>query len=385
MMNSFKQALDQLDNQGRLRTLPNIEHEGKWILKEGRKLLNLSSNDYLGLASDATLVETFLNQNEHHRLLFGSSSSRLLTGNFPCYHDLENLLAQRFDREATLLFNSGYHANIGILPALADKQTLILADKLVHASLIDGIRLAGTPYFRYRHNDYAHLQRLLEQHSQNYQRIIIVTESIFSMDGDLADLPRLVALKKQFAHVTHVILYVDEAHAIGAYGQQGLGMAEVFNCIKDIDLLVGTFGKTLASVGAYAVCSQLIKDYLINHMRPLIFSTALPPINVAWTHFLFEQLPHLQEKRDHLAQLSQHLRCAVAEKFQTASNSQSCIVPCILGSNHLAVEKANLWQKQGYYCLPIRPPTVPEGTARVRLSLTANITQQELDDFIRCL
>lgn len=391
-MQHFKHALDALAAQDRLRRLPDLAQQGKYIFSEreacpghGLKLLNLSSNDYLGLAHDEALKAAFFDSAEIRELPLSSSSSRLLTGGFPVWRDLENLMAERFGREAALLFNSGYHANIGILPALADKQTLILADKLVHASLIDGIRLAGCDYARYRHNDYAQLETLLEQRAADYRCVIIVTESLFSMDGDTADLPRLVALKRRF---DHVLLYLDEAHAIGAYGANGLGLAEAQGCLADIDILVGTFGKALASMGAYAVCDGLIKDYLVNHMRPLIFSTALPPLNVAWTHFLFQRLPEMAARRERLADLSRRLRHAVADAFPhellNAPHS-SHIIPCILGSNEAAVAQAENWQRQGYYCLPIRPPTVPQGSARVRLSLTADISDEELNGFIGLL
>ena len=291
-------------------------------------------------------------------------------------------MAEAFQREACLLFNSGYHANIGILPAVANKQTLIVADKLVHASIIDGIRLSDAPFVRYRHNDYAHLHEILQKQHLNYERIIVVTESLFSMDGDFADLPQLVAFKRQFGNV---MLYVDEAHGIGVYGEQGLGVAEQMNCLPYIDFLVGTFGKALASMGAYVVCDQVIKDYLINTMRPLIFSTALPPFNVAWTEFLFEKRPHFQAKRQHLMQLSARLRQVVAEQLNMPMLSESHIVPLILGDNQRTVQTAQCLQQQGYYCLPIRPPTVPVGTSRIRLSLTADITHDELEQFIEQL
>ncbi len=162
-------------------------------------MLNLSSNDYLGLSSRQDLRDEFIEQLQESGLPFSSSSSRLLTGNFMVYTELEELMANRFGREAALLFNSGYHANTGILPALTDKQSLILADKLVHASIIDGILLSGAPYQRYRHNDYEHLEQLLAKYVHAYEQIIIVTESIFSMDGDIADLGRLVSLKKKIS------------------------------------------------------------------------------------------------------------------------------------------------------------------------------------------
>ncbi|MGV6989703.1 8-amino-7-oxononanoate synthase [Testudinibacter sp. P80/BLE/0925] len=382
MLNFYAEQLAQLQQQGQYRTLPDIRHGGKWIWRDERKMLNFSSNDYLGLAADHTLKQQFLAQTDWQQASFTSSSSRLLTGNFPIYAELESLMASRFQREACLLFNSGYHANIGILPALADKHTLILADKLVHASLIDGIRLASADYQRYRHNDYAHLQQLLAKNSEKYQRIIIVTESVFSMDGDTADLLQLVALKQQYRNV---MLYVDEAHALGVFGQNGLGLAEKCGCIGQIDFLVGTFGKALAAMGAYLLCEQVVKDYLINKMRPLIFSTALSPLVVQWTHFLMQRLPTMQAQRQHLQQLSAQLRQSVQQLTQQAILSHSQIVPYILGDNATTVATAERLQKCGFYCLPIRPPTVPNGTSRIRFSLTADMTADEVTQLVDVL
>ena len=380
-MDAFKQQLEQLSAQNQYRSIPDLVHQGRYITRENRKMLNMSSNDYLGLASNENLRQSFLQQYGGNFPSFTSSSSRLLTGNFPIYTDLEQLIAQRFQRESALLFNSGYHANLGILPALTTTKSLILADKLVHASMIDGIRLSQCAFFRYRHNDYEHLKNLLEKNAGKFDRTFIVTESVFSMDGDVADLNYLVQLKKQFPNT---YLYVDEAHAIGVYGKNGLGIAERANVIADIDLLVGTFGKALASMGAYVVCDQILKECLINQMRPLIFSTALPPFNVAWTHFIFERLPQLSKERMHLEQLSAFLRQEVEHRTQIMP-SQTCIVPYILGENEATLAKAKDLQEQGYYCLPIRPPTVPKGTSRIRLSLTADMTMDEVKQFVACL
>ena len=380
-MDAFKKQLEKLSTQNQYRSIPDLVHQGRYIMRENCKMLNMSSNDYLGLASNENLRQSFLQQYADNFPSFTSSSSRLLTGNFPVYTDLEQLIAQRFQRESVLLFNSGYHANLGILPALTTTKSLILADKLVHASMIDGIRLSQCEFFRYRHNDYEHLKNLLEKNAGKFDRTFIVTESVFSMDGDVVDLNYLVQLKKQFPNT---YLYVDEAHAIGVYGKNGLGIAERANVIADIDLLVGTFGKALASMGAYVVCDQILKECLINQMRPLIFSTALPPFNVAWTHFIFERLPQLSKERTHLEQLSAFLRQEVEHRTQIMP-SQTCIVPYILGENEATLAKAKALQEQGYYCLPIRPPTVPKGTSRIRLSLTADMTMDEVKQFVACL
>lgn len=379
-MKDYKVLLQQLEQAGSLRHLPDVIHDGKYIEQEGRRMLNLSSNDYLGLACRTDLRNDFLDWARDSDLPLSSSSSRLLTGNYWIYTDLEELMAERFDRESALLFNSGYHANSGILPALADRQTLILADKLVHASLIDGIRLSGAPFNRYRHNDYEQLAQLLAKEHAAYGQVIIVTESLFSMDGDVADLRRLVELKRRYPNV---MLYVDEAHAIGVRGAHGLGVAEEQGCIREIDLLVGTFGKALASMGAYLLCSRVIREYLVNTMRPLIFSTALPPLQVAWSKYLFDLLPSFGKERERLARLGSLLRGRLQGRGGEISDSQ--IVPWIVGENEACILRAEALQRKGFYCLPVRPPTVPRGTSRIRFSLTASLTEEELQPLLALL
>ena len=305
-----------------------------------------------------------------------------MTGNFAEYEQFENSLSKAFGR-ASLLFNSGYHMNIGILPALADSKTVILADKLVHASMIDGIRLSNAQYVRYRHNDLQHLEQLLQKYHQDEQveRIIVVTESIFSMDGDETDLAALAQLKQRFAKT---MLYVDEAHAIGVRGEQGLGCAEQYGVLDQIDFLVGTFGKAIASVGGYIICDSIIRDYLINKMRPLIFSTALPPISMAWSDFIFNKVLNMQQQRQHLAEISQYLQQAVIAKG-FSSPSSSHIIPVIVGESQAAIEKARYVQQQGFYAMPVRPPTVPQNSSRLRISLTALVQKNELQQLVECL
>ena len=378
LLDHYAEQLDQLRQQGNFRQFRSNQQQGKTIEIQQQQMLNLSSNDYLGLASDLRLREQFFDETPNAQRLMSASSSRLLTGNFPAYEQLEATLTQLFHGRAALLFNSGYHMNIGILPALADAKTLILADKLVHASMIDGIRLSSAKYLRYRHNDLPHLQQLLTQYhaDDNYERIIVVTESIFSMDGDETDLAALVALKQHFAKV---MLYVDEAHAIGVRGQQGLGCAEQYGVIDAIDFLVGTFGKAVASVGGYLICDPIIRDYLINRMRPLIFSTAQPPICMAWTQFMLNQIVHMQTQRQHLAALSLYMQQGIQAKgFTCPSTSQ--IVPVIIGDSSATVSKAQQLQTAGFYVMPVRPPTVPQGSSRLRICLntqfeTADLTQ----------
>ena len=354
-MSRYQEELDALAASGNLRRLPKIDHLDKWIVSDGERMLNLSSNDYLGLAERSDWKAEFLETDEGRQSLLSSSSSRLLTGNFPEYELLEQTIARSFGREAVLLFNSGYHANTGILPALAGKRDLILADKLVHASIIDGLKLGEATFKRFRHNDYDQLERLLAVEREHYETIFVVTESLFSMD----------------------------AHAIGVRGERGLGLAEETGHLADIDLLVGTFGKALASMGAYLVCSEEIRSYLINKMRPLIFSTALPPFQMAWTRFVWDRLLDLGEERERLARTS--TRLAEALRGHGGEISRSHIVPWIVGDSAACVLRAEEARRKGFYCLPVRPPTVPVGTSRIRFSLTANVTDEEVGDLIRFL
>lgn len=383
LLNNYAAKLDELKQQGNLRQFTTNIQDGRNIQINQQSMLNLSSNDYLGLASNLHLREQFFDETPNEHRIMSSSSSRLLTGNFPEYEQLENSLSDAFHGRAALLFNSGYHMNIGILPALSDSKTLILADKLVHASLIDGIRLSTAKYLRYRHNDLNHLIQLLQKYhvDESFDRIIVVTESIFSMDGDETDLSELVRIKQQF---NKVMLYVDEAHAIGVRGEQGLGCAEQYDVVDEIDFLVGTFGKALASVGGYLMCHPIVREYLINAMRPLIFSTAQPPICMAWTHFIFQKALKLSTQRQHLRAISRSLQHTIQHKgFECPSTSH--IVPVIIGDSQKTVEKANQLQHAGFYIMPVRPPTVPKNSSRLRICLNTQIAQTDLDQLVEML
>jgi 8-amino-7-oxononanoate synthase len=379
MTDSYTIALEKLQAEGRLRELkPLTGRNGCHIIYHGRNLLNLTSNDYLGLAGDKNLHKKFYTAMADENLLdnfgLGAASSRLLTGDSENAHFLENTLRKTYKKEACLLFNSGYHANIGILPALLGKKDLILSDKLNHASIMDGMRLSMAQHKRYRHCDYEHLAELLTKYRKEFERIIIVTESVFSMDGDVADLNRLVNLKNEH----DCMLYVDEAHSIGLYGLQGLGMAEEQGQLEEIDFLVGTFGKALASVGAFVLCSSTLREYLVNHSRSLIFTTALPPVVLYWNHFIFKKMLHYNDRRIGLKQMSSKLRQKLIQHNLETDGSTN-IVPVMLGNDSLAVALADAMRERGYLIFPVRPPAVPEGTARFRLSLTADMVWTDID------
>ena len=379
----FAAQLDVLKQQGNLRQFTSNVQQGRMIRIHDHEMLNLASNDYLGLAANIELREQFFDETPNAQRWMSSASSRLLTGNFPEYEQFEASLSQAFHGRAALVFNSGYHMNIGILPALADSKTLILADKLIHASMIDGIRLSTAKLVRYRHNDLAHLTQLLQKYhtDDTFDRIIVVTESIFSMDGDETDLAELVRIKKQFEKV---MLYVDEAHGIGVRGEQGLGCAEQYQVIDEIDFLVGALGKAMASIGGYLICHPVIRDYLINTMRPLIFSTAQPPICMAWSNFILQQVWQLKTSRQHLHSISQTLQQAVQAKGFDCPSTYP-IVPVTIGDSSKTVEKAKALQQAGFYIMPVRPPTVPQHSSRLRISLTAQVRHTDLDQLIQLL
>lgn len=381
MNTRYEKSLNEWNAQGRLRSLRKMEPQES-------RMLNLSSNDYLGIGSDNELWPQFITREQlsgpmpnskpktQNPFAGGSCSSRLMTGNDPAYADIEQWLTTAFRREAALVFNSGYHANLGILPAITTRKDLILADKLVHASLIDGMKLSAATCIRYPHNNLDKLAGILDKERSKYDQVIIVTESVFSMDGDVSDLKALVALK----HKYRALLYVDEAHSFGVRGALGLGCSEEQGVIQEVDLLVGTFGKAIASQGAFVVTENLTTQYLINTMRPLIFSTALPPWSLRWTRYVLGHLPEMTQQRARLSELATYLRSEISQKgWETSGNSH--IVPLYIRDKHKVMALSELLCAQGFFVLPIRPPTVPEGTERLRISLNATITHQQINQF----
>lgn len=363
MYDDYENILNELKNHSHFRDLKDFEgKDEKFIYYKGKKLLNLSSNNYLNFADNKGLNEEFLDT-VGADYSFGSASARLLTGTLPVYKELEELLAGMYGKEGALLYNSGYHANVGISSALCQKGDVVFSDKLNHASIIDGMRLSGGKFFRFPHNDMEALEKLLVRERKNDKNAFIITESVFSMDGDISDLEKIVELKKKY----DCNLIIDEAHAFGVFGQKGLGVAEKLGIIDDVDLIVGTFGKAIGSMGAFVVGSKILIDFLINKSRSFIFSTALPPINIAFTKWIIEnKLPQTLEKRTRMLEIASKM------------GSQSHIIPVVIGENKETVDLCDVLFHNGYFTLPIRPPTVPVGTSRLRISLTCEIEESEL-------
>lgn len=367
-MNRYSDILDRLHSEGNFRSIP---HE----LPAGAEVTDLSSNDYLGLGADTGLQQSFFASASNRAIPMTSSASRLLSGRQREYEELENFLGQLYGRPC-LLFNSGYHANTGMIQALADSKTLIVADKLVHASIIDGITLSKAPFTRFRHNDLGHLEKIMEKEAANHERVLIVVESVYSMDGDRADIDSIITITRRYPNA---MLYVDEAHAFGVEGPQGLGLCKESAEFGDVDIVVGTFGKACASAGAFCAVSPTLRDYLVNRARSFIFSTSLPPMTVAWTHFMIETFLTMDAERSQLRLLGQRLHDHLQPLSPKTVITPSHIQPLVVGSADRAVELSRRLLEEGFKVLPIRTPTVPPGTERLRISLSAAIPIEEID------
>lgn len=354
---NFESTLRALESAGNMRAIPADTATSA--------IIDMSSNDYLGLGTDKATRRMLLEYALEHDLPVTSSASRLLSAYQREYALTESLLESLYHGRKALLFNSGYHANTGLVSALADRDTLIVADKLVHASIIDGIVLSRAQCVRFRHNDYDHLEKILTDKGKQYANVLIVAESVYSMDGDTADIARLAELKHSHPSA---LLYIDEAHAFGVEGKHGIGLA----ADKDADVIVGTFGKALGSVGAFAVMSATLKQFIINKARSFIFSTALPPVNAAWSRLLIEKMTGMDKEREHLRRI-----CAMLATM-LGSATGGHIQPWLVGDASKAVELSRMLMAEGVKVLPIRTPTVPAGTERLRFSLSAALTGNDM-------
>lgn len=354
MYGFIQERLDSIIKAGNFRFIPE-QTEG---------LVDFSSNDYLGIAADRSLYHSFIEEGAE-RFAPTSSASRLLASGQRVYSSLEKTLENAYgNRFKALLFNSGYHANVGAISALG-KDVIILADKLVHASIIDGMKLGGGIFARFGHNDVDALERLIVKYRPTGKPMMIVVESVYSMDGDEAPLDEIVALKKNYGNL---MIYVDEAHAVGVCGPQGLGLAYD----RNVDIVVGTFGKALAGQGAFILCDSQIRDYLVNTARSFIFSTALPPLIVAWNEFAFRHSLEMSTAREHLRNLSRRMQQLLG------SPHAGHIQPLIVGDATETVKLAHNLRHLGFSGVAIRNPTVPLGTERIRFSLSAALTSEDI-------
>ena len=359
---------------GSLRSVNPHRQNDIYIDYKGEKLINLSSNDYLNLGHDLTIRQEFLAFLSASDALFSSTSSRLLTGTF-AEHSLFEEKASKLFHKSCLMFNSGFDANSGILQVLGGKETLFLADKLIHASMIDGIKGSGAKFMRFAHNDIEHLETLIVKYQEKFKEIIIITEAVFSMDGDFAPLNKLVLLKEKYPLIK---LYVDEAHSFGVYGKSGLGLCCKLNILDKVDYILCTLGKAAGSCGAFFLCDAMTKEYLINTVRPFIFTTSLPPVNALHASFMLNKLNEAEKRRESLEKAAGQVRSCLKDLgFNVISSSQ--IIPVVVNTNEAAVKGSEFFKEHGFFVLPIRHPTVPVGQARLRLSLSASMDETVIE------
>jgi 8-amino-7-oxononanoate synthase len=342
--------------------------------------IDLCSNDYLGLAEHPGLRAAVVQAVESSARV-GGTASRLLSGQTEGWRSLEEEFAQFAGTEAALFFGSGYAANMGLLSALVGRDDVVYSDELNHASLIDGMRLSGARKVIYPHLDLNGLENSLRQDAGAPWRRIIVTESVFSMNGDVAPLKEIAALAERFG----AAMIVDEAHATGVQGKNGWGLAAEAGICPQVLATIHTCGKALGSAGAFVCGPAVIKDHLINHARTFIFSTALPPYFAEQIRAALRLAVSMNEERQALLKRSGRFNEALRQAGFDTSESASQIVPVIIGRNDDTLQVAERLQQEGFLVRAIRPPTVPTGKARLRLSLTVRIADEELVRLVNCL
>lgn len=361
-LTEMQEELKQFEQEGRLRkveTKPN-------------NMTNFSSNDYLSLAGQMKLRKKFYE--EYPCLPLSSSSSRLIDGSYPIVMKLEESIENIYGK-AALCFNSGFDANSSVIQTLFPKKTLILTDRLNHASIYDGILASDSKFLRYSHLDMKALENLLQKYQTQYEDILIISESVYSMDGDCADLEKLVSLKKQYG----AQLMIDEAHSYGVYGY---GIAYEKHLLSDIDYLILPLGKGGASMGAFVLCDEIAKQYLINRSRKFIYSTALPPITHAWNYFILMHMSDFEKEREELFRKEKLLyECLKENNISTTSTTH--IVSIIIGNNEKANQLSKALLQKGFLIQAIKEPTVPKNTARLRLSLCSSIPEEEIKRFVK--
>lgn len=351
------EELESLREQSQLRSLEILSG------------VNLCSNDYLGLAADPRLKQAVIEAVASAQRM-GATGSRLLSGHSREWEELETEFAEFAGTESALYFGSGYAANVGLLSSILQPGDIVFSDALNHASLIDGMRLSGAEKSIYPHGDMQFLEDALRKKSSSTGAKVIVTESIFSMEGDVARIDELVRLANRYS----AELIVDEAHALGVCGPEGRGVAAELRLDREILAIVYTCGKALASVGAFVCSDANLRTFLINRARPFIFSTALPPYIAAQIHAALQIAREANPRREHLNEISRALREGLSAAGLNYGASSTQIVPVILGSNETALHVAAQLQTAGFAVRAIRPPTVPAGTARIRISLTSRVT-----------
>jgi 8-amino-7-oxononanoate synthase len=364
--------LDALAAKGLRRAIEPLDSpQGPVVEVGGRRLVNLCSNDYLGLAADPRLRRAAADAALEDGA--GAGASRLVAGDLPIHRRLEARLAAWKGAEAALLFNSGYHANAGVPPALVGRDDAIFSDVLNHASIVDGCLLSRAEHVRYRHVDVDELADLLARSTA--RRKLVVTDSVFSMDGDAAPLRELASVCDRHG----AMLYVDEAHAAGVLGPTGAGLAEALGVTERIDVHMGTLGKALGAFGAYVAGSRALSDLLVSRARTFVFTTALPPAACAAALTALDVVVAEPERRARVLALTERAKAGLGRLGFDVARVVAPILPVVLGSEERALAASRALRARGLFVRAIRPPTVPRGTSRLRVALSAAHEEAHVD------
>jgi len=367
-------ALSAIRSRGTYRRMRILEGaQGPRTRVDGREVLHFAGSNYLDLAHHPELIEASARAARDHGC--ASGGSRLISGNLRIHERLEEELAELLGTEAALVFNTGYMANAGVIPALVGRDDVIVSDALNHASIIDGARLARAETRVFPHGDLEALEQTLRRVAGSRRRLLLAVDGVYSMDGDVAPLGEMVALARRFG----AMLLLDDAHATGTLGARGGGTAELLGVERGVDVVVGTLGKALGSFGAFVAGSAALRDLLVNLARSFIFSCALSPPQVAAARAALRQLGREPWRRDRLRANGERLRGLLAERGISTHPSTTHIVPVILGDNQRAMATCERLLERGLFAQGIRPPSVPEGSARLRLTPMATHREEEID------
>ena len=379
----FLRSILELRKKNLDRSLKSLKKISSIKVKYKDKILiNFSSNDYLGLSQNKIMKNDTIRVIKKHGI--GSGSSRLVSGNFDFHEKIESLLAKKKRSQSSIIFSTGYLANYSVLSSILSsdvftKTPIVFSDKLNHQCIYEGCKNKKINFLRFKHNDMNHLEYLLKKNKLKSNPKFILSESVFSMDGDFADIKNLVYLKKKY----NSFLFLDEAHATGIYGNEGFGFSTKFK--NDIDCVTGTFSKAFGSFGAYISCRKNLKSFLINKCPSFIYSTSLPFSLLASIYSAIKIIPKLNKERKKLIKNSFIFRNMLKKENFNIGNSQTNIIPIIIGNTNKTILISKKLEKKGIYIVPIRPPSVPSNTSRLRISISSNHSQNDIKKLFNLL
>lgn len=374
----LQQKIAELKEQGTYRKLPVLEGANEPVCQiNGKQVINLSSNNYLGFANHPRLKKAAIEAVEKYGV--GAGAVRTIIGNMDIHEELERILAEFKREEAVMVFQSGFNCNAGAIQAIAEKGDLIISDELNHASIIDGARLSRADKTVFKHSDMADLERVLRENKEKYRNMLIITDGVFSMDGDIAKLPEIVELAEKYEAMT----YVDDAHGSGVLGENGRGTVDHFGLHGRVDFTIGTLSKAIGVIGGYVAGKRVTQEWLSHRGRPILFSTALPPAAVG---AIIEAVKILMETSEYSTALwdnAKHFKAKLGTLGFDIGQSETPITPVIIGDEAKTMEFSRKLLENGVFVSGIVFPTVPKGTGRVRCMVTAAHTKAQLDQAVQ--